>query len=66
VRRQLRSGKDNVTQARKPLEQVCYLEYFRSGEGDFRSGEGDSHSGKIIFAHAKKKKTSFGLSILIV
>jgi len=46
ARWKLRSGEDNVTQAKMALEQVCYLEYFCSRERVFARMRG-------IFAWAK-------------
>jgi len=49
----VRSSEGTVAQARKPLEQVCYLECFRLGEKSFAQAMRYSRPGESIFAKAK-------------
>jgi len=49
----VRSREGTVAQARKPLEQVCFLECFRLGEKSFAQAMRYSRPGESIFAKAK-------------
>jgi len=49
----VRSSEGTLAQARKPLEQVCSLEYFRLGEKSFAQARRYPRPGESIFTQAK-------------
>ena len=49
----VRSSEGTLAQARKPLEQLCSLEYFCLGEKSFAQAKRYSRPSESIFAQAK-------------